>query len=413
MNKKALAGIIIGGLITLGILGVIYYFFIYKQSTAVAPNPSPSSFFPFGSNSNSNNTSGDGSVNTTGSTPSLVEIPKLRKIWSEPVSGFITFDKKQASTSSTTETYIHFTETATGHIFETKNTSSETTRLSNTTLSKYSDVLFLSPLSFVARRWNNDTSTIETFVGSLVHESTSTDTLVTKGALISPNIKEVVVFGNALFNLYSSVGGSLGYLETPAGGKDVLVFKSALSDWNLDWVSSKLITFETKPSMEDPGYFFVFNTENGSFKSVLGNIYGLTAKASPNLQSLLYSESKNNTILTFYKNTKTEAILQLRSTTLPEKCVWSTKDQNIVYCFVPNTIPQGNYPDDWYKGKVEFSDSLIKIDVSTGSENVLVNLNNESGSDIDAIKPSLNATDGYIYFINKRDGSLWSYDVRP
>lgn len=413
MNKKAIAGIIIGALTTVAILGAIYYFFIYKPSSTPVRDSSNTNYFPFGNSGSDNNNSGV--ADTNNNTPSSpVEIPKLRRIWSDPVSGFIAYEKKATSTATTTETIVHFSEISTGHIFETKNTETFTTRLSNTTLPKFNDVYFLGPISFIGRKWDSDSSAIETYIGSIVGQtSTSTSDLQVKGNNLTSNINSVAVSGNKLFSLYTSIAGSLGYIESPAGSKDVLVFKSPLSNWNIDWVGENHITFETKPSAEELGYLFVFDTNTKTFKSLAAKIYGLTAKANFDATKIIYNESSKSLFSTFYKNTKTESIIQLRSRTIPEKCIWSKKEKNIVYCFVPKQIPSGEYPDDWYKGRVEFADNLVKIDTDSGAESVLVNLSNESGSDIDAVKPSLNQPENYIYFINKRDGSFWSYDLRP
>ena len=80
-----------------------------------------------------------------------------------------------------------------------------------------------------------------------------------------------------------------------------------------------------------------------------------------------------------------------------------------MWCAAPDTIPSGiTYPDDWYQGAVTFTDSLWELNLEA-QEGVLVSdFTQTSGRTIDATNL---ASDGAIVlFINRLDGTLWSFD---
>ena len=94
--------------------------------------------------------------------------------------------------------------------------------------------------------------------------------------------------------------------------------------------------------------------------------------------------------------------------TIADKCLWATNI--IIYCGVPNTIPPANsgYPDAWYQGVVSFSDSIWKIDVEILSTELVSSISQVSKENVDAVNLSVDKNKNYLFFLNKRDSSLWS-----
>ena len=108
---------------------------------------------------------------------------------------------------------------------------------------------------------------------------------------------------------------------------------------------------------------------------------------------------------------KTGVTTNLNINTIPDKCVWSRKQVNIVYCAAPKRIVQGVYPDDWYKGKVLFNDYIWKIDTTSGTTQSIIDLAQESSELFDATNLVLAPSEGYMAFMNKRDLTLWGLDL--
>ena len=106
---------------------------------------------------------------------------------------------------------------------------------------------------------------------------------------------------------------------------------------------------------------------------------------------------------------KTSNDLGLKSQ--PDKCVWS-KTNTAIYCSVPGVIPAGNYPDSWYQGEVSFNDSIWKIDTKTSAFNLLISPSESLGENIDGINLFLDDKEGNLFFVNKKDSTLWALDLK-
>jgi len=99
-------------------------------------------------------------------------------------------------------------------------------------------------------------------------------------------------------------------------------------------------------------------------------------------------------------------------TTLPEKCVWGN-DNITVYCGVPSDFGQGAYPDIWYQGVVSFSDVIWMLNTETNAVELLATPIELANTEMDIIKPFLSENENYLFFTNKKDMSLWVFDLQP
>ena len=99
--------------------------------------------------------------------------------------------------------------------------------------------------------------------------------------------------------------------------------------------------------------------------------------------------------------------------TEPPCChVW-TADDSAIYCGIPINPPANvNYPDDWYQGAVSFSDRLWKIDVTGRYAQLVLDFSKENNNvSLDAEALAIDPAQTTLVFINKNDGSLWSYSL--
>ena len=90
-----------------------------------------------------------------------------------------------------------------------------------------------------------------------------------------------------------------------------------------------------------------------------------------------------------------------------EKCVWNPNGISI-FCALPNEFPEGEYPDEWYQGRVHFSDSLFEIRTDTKQIIHIISPQAEYGVSLDIINLSVSTNGKTLFFINKTDQTLWS-----
>jgi hypothetical protein len=127
---------------------------------------------------------------------------------------------------------------------------------------------------------------------------------------------------------------------------------------------------------------------------------------------MLVTAPSGSTIGTAVINVKTGNKTILNIATLADKCAWSPISTSTVYCAVPNTVPKATYPDDWYQGKISFSDSMWRVEVNTNSSQEIFNpVTTEGQSDMDIVDISINNKADTLLFKNKKDQTLWSYDI--
>ncbi len=155
--------------------------------------------------------------------------------------------------------------------------------------------------------------------------------------------------------------------------------------------------------------YFVDPT-TGAVRKILGNIPGLSAFSDPDGLQVIYLEQTDSAKLSVLDR-KTGGSRSLTPATFPEKCTWSKKDKNIVYCAVPREFLDGLALTAWYKGYISYTDDIWKYDIKNNTSVILENLPNDAGNQIDLIKPILSENEQYLIFINKIDNSLWSLDL--
>jgi hypothetical protein len=231
-----------------------------------------------------------------------------------------------------------------------------------------------------------------------------------KGSFLPENIKDISISQDTkklfyLFNL--NEGKQIGIILDLVKNKKTQVFDSPFTEWLSAWGNSKTITLNTKPASGIVGHTYKIDDTGKNLSKILTNITGLTSLISPDSKSVLYGDDS----LSLYNqdiNTKNSTSIGVR--TLPEKCVWS-KQSIVVYCAVPKNIPVGNYPDSWYQGEVSFKDQIWKIDLSNNTTTMVADPNGIVGEEIDGIKLSLDSSENYLFFINKKDNSLWELSL--
>jgi hypothetical protein len=67
------------------------------------------------------------------------------------------------------------------------------------------------------------------------------------------------------------------------------------------------------------------------------------------------------------------------------------------------------YPDYWYQGLVSFTDYFVKINTKT--KNIITIANSQNETPVDATNLFFNKDESKLFFINKKDSTLWQLDL--
>lgn len=387
MNTKTITIAIIIFLIFLGGIFAVYF---YINNQRVSFEEEEKSFFetifPFGG-------APEREI-ITRPDESIVEIvetgvaPRLRHVSSFPIAGMFTFLNEED------EEMIRYVEKGTGHIYETKTTALGQEKISNTTIPRIYEAVWVDESSVILRYFNEG-GDLESFYAEL--EDGSLD-----GSFLPKNIENIKVVNNTIRYLLETNLGSSIVRSNPDGTNRVTLYNSPFSEWSVDWWSSTLAILTTKTSAFAFGDSFFLNTNTVNLTKIFDSIPGLTILPNTKNDDILFSINSDGNILPHVFNTETEEFNEINIETLPEKCVWF--EENYLYCSVPIEFPSGLYPDDWYKGIVSFSDDIWSIDVEKGTTEVIEYLDDE----IDGVNLMMSPTGEYLLFTNKKDSTLWS-----
>lgn len=225
------------------------------------------------------------------------------------------------------------------------------------------------------------------------------------GSFLASNILRGTVSpdGARIFFLQPTSSGVVGIVAKSDGSGQQRLFQSPLTEWKPQWVNATTIAMTTLASREASGYLYFLNVTNGDFRKVLGPIRGLTTNVSPDASTVLVSQSTDRGLILASYSTATGAMRKLDLVTLPAKCAW--QGPTTATCAVPQILQSGQYPDDWYQGNVTFNDAFWTMDLAQNSTRLLFT----PSQAFDVSDIGMSPDNAYLYFINRIDGTLWSY----
>ena len=210
-----------------------------------------------------------------------------------------------------------------------------------------------------------------------------------------------------MFYLYPFGDATIGIYDNIAGTSKKQVLSSTFSEWLPQFANETEVVLTTKASGYATGYSYILNTgEPNVLKKILGDMTALTTEPVAGGDYIIFSRTRGTTPTMFTYNRESRAEESLGAIGLPSKCVWSETNQS-TFCAIPKSMPSGVYPDDWYQGKVFFTDSIWQISPGTNTSYLISDLTKESGVQIDAVNLGVSVDGEYLHFTNKRDGALW------
>ncbi len=389
------------------------------------PGESPSSgatfvstFWPFG-NTNKNAPS-ETSAPLQESAPGLQETNQgeqapavnLRKVSSMPIAGYGVFMKERYGASGAQKApYARYADKSTGNIYQTFADKIEERKFSASEVpGLYETVFGGNGENVIMRYLKNDDRTIETYDGSVPKEILGSDTSAANnqltGTFLPENISALSLSPDfsKIFYIAPSGEGVAGITADISGRGKSQVFYSPFSEWISQWPNSRMISLTTKASGQAPGYMYSVDPTNKSFIKILGSIAGLTTLTSPSGRKVLYADG-NMSLRVYDRNTGQSVAMGVN--TLPEKCVWGS-GSDVIYCAAPKSPPSALYPDAWYQGTVSFSDSIWKLDPSSGNSSFLADPSGVNGiGNIDAVELKIDPSGNYLFFMDKTSSYLY------
>jgi hypothetical protein len=226
-----------------------------------------------------------------------------------------------------------------------------------------------------------------------------------KASLLRPDISEITVTPeNSLVYTIKNDGAVI--RSSFDGSGPVNLLNSEFSGWRLSAPSASNVFVYAKPSAGLPGY--AYKLSGGSLSKILGPLDSLTINASPDGKRVLYSYTVGGKYVLQSVNISTSKTFELFPVTLSDKCVWSSKSTNIIFCGMPSGGVGLSEPDSWYQGTTHFSDRLWRFDADIGLADILSEPQKNYGINIDAENLELSPDEDYLIFQNKNDLTLWA-----
>lgn len=296
---------------------------------------------------------------------------------------------------------LRYVERVTGHIYQLYLDTKVENKISNSTIPSIYEAVFDGNAKSVIYRYLSGDKIITSFMATLGSS---------KGEFLPSNISGISISPDKtkFFYLTKTSSGVVGTTRSFANTKKDQVFSSSFSEWLPQWATNQKIFLTTKPSALVNGSLFVLNTVNGSMSKVFGGVRGLTTLVNRAGTYAIFSSSTSSgpslEILDIDKHTTVD----LGIYGLPEKCVWNNNN-TFIYCAIPNNISGSQYPDSWYQGLVSFDDNFVKINANTYETTTLITSN--YAESVDATELFLNKEESVLFFINKKDGTLWGLDL--
>lgn len=194
----------------------------------------------------------------------------------------------------------------------------------------------------------------------------------------------------------------------PDGSNFKNIFKTRLDNLIIEWPIKEKISLRQPPSGLAQGILYAINSETGDFNRVLSDLFGLSAKWSPKADKILYSSTndRGKEPKLFLSDANGANFKDLGLAGIADKCTWS-KDGRTIFCALPQEISENAvWPDDYYKGLVILADDFYKINLETNAKTKILGSSDQAG--YDAQELFLSPKEDYLFFINKRDGLLYS-----
>jgi hypothetical protein len=382
-------------------LGVGVYFMFFAKQASVVVSITPSTGLPIAGQTAV--TTPETPVTAPTTTPTNVSARLVQISTGPVVSGEVVVNIPTTNTSSPNEVSVSFIERQSGNVFSYLKQAKTLTRINNKTIPGIQSAAWLpgGSTAFVRYLSGNDFSTVNTYALSATSST---------GFFLPQNLSDVSIASTSILTLASGVNGSIASLARADGSHTATLFTTPLTSLRVSFAGKNQYLAFSKPAATLPGYAFLVGS-TGHFSRIAGPLNGLVALASPSGKWILVSYTQNTALAMKLVNTTTNESINLPVATIADKCVW-TIDESSIYCGIPiRPDTSAEYPDDWYQGAVQFSDRIWKIQVAGRYAQLVLDFSQVNNGTLDAVALALDPLNSTLVFVNKNDGSLWSYSL--
>ncbi len=417
MRKRIIITLII---ILIG--GGVWYFYTKSKVATTGEQPAVfKSFFPVGNTTPS--TTPDGSLSPSTSNPIVIpqtQSQPFKQLSPSAIAGYSAFPlttvitippvkpKGKPTKQTIVEQVVRYVARTSGYVYEIKK-GDVPTQISNVYIPNIYEALFGDGgRTAILRFLRDDKKTIASYSVPIPDQNIDGSRTQKNGMYLPDNIPALSISpdGSTITRLTDEIGTAvLSTTNTLNGGRKELL-RNPFHEWLLSW-SGKDIYLQTKASGSTEGFLYQLDQSKKRLVRILGNITGLTASVSPSGTYILYSQSTANGFITKIVTTKTGVTRAVGNSILPEKCVW-LKNEDLI-CAGAGSIPNGTYPDDWYKGTAHFNDQLLRIYTAINTFDVLYTPSGDYSFDMTNLQ--VDETSGTLYFIDKPTGLLWQFTL--
>ncbi len=331
----------------------------------------------------------------------------IQVVVDEPIADF---DFVTVGTSSV----LIYVERGTGHIYRLDQSTKDKVRLSAATFSPVWAAAWAQDAAktyfFIQTSQGGNSSWYR--IALTNRELVATSTQVTTNAIrLAGTIEDIIPAPDhkTIFTLETNRDKALGYTSKPDGANRTLVWSSNYPDWRVWWPTANYLYLATKADSTMPSVAERLNLTTKIAERLLEGSSGLSLMPEQGGERAIYSVTRFGSFSTYWLNPTDNKSLILPIITQPEKCVWPKGE--IIWCFVPSSVPNSNYPESWYQGLVSFADQLRHINITNNQSQLVVDPATLNLT-IDALSPKLDQVKNYLYFINKGDGRLWRANVQ-
>lgn len=299
-----------------------------------------------------------------------------------------------------TTTIVTFVDKVTGYIYGYPIETGKVFQISNSIIPGVSDAYFFDNGKHVIMRYiDYEKNTVVGLIATIPNVSqTGTALPLENIQYLTGEVLSVAI--NARKDKASYIvgtdNGSTIYTITPKG--PALVTSSPFKEWSLSYGGDSLFV-TTRPS----AYVEGATLSVPRFQSEITEKTGLMSLPSPT-GSLLNSMWGSKGLVTFYSDNSGTKVLPI--TTLAPKCAWG--NNNLLACAVPRVLAKTveGLPDDWYQGRISFSDDLVIVDTTRNEKSPLYTFTNEDGI-FDVIGITISKENDLFSFTKRQDGTLW------
>lgn len=303
----------------------------------------------------------------------------------------------RAPTLSKDQRSIYYVDRATGHLMASDLEGKNETTLANLTVLETFEG-FWSPLKTKITLFYHENGVVKKFI-----EETAT---TTPSRFLSPDVQSFA---------WSPDGKSMAYLLRQGAQTNLVIadqlnrsaqtiFSTPVPDFTIQWASPNILLLVSRPSGLAPSLLMRFDINRRQADPILLGRRGVVTQILPDGSGFIFSQSseRGEAVPLARYSFKDAQTTSLGAITIAEKCA-SALDSKNIYCGVPAGTIRTPSPDEWYRGAVSLSDSIATIDLSAGSARTIL----ENVPDIDVISPFTDADERFLFFQDKKTGTLW------